>query len=203
MATPIGIKSFTIFFSFINVLSSLCVFLCFKLFHPSYVSRCLYTSNSFFQIALYVSSFSFLLALSTFSFAYYYFGSCLRKQWNKNLLYLLPCWYYFHYCVVATFVIVLFLFSPLCYYFYCVTSASNMLYVISNMLHVTSNMLLLVPMCCCYFYHTIGVSNILLLLSLCYWCFCHVVAFAIYMYLPLPMLFFCPFVSIMLLSALA
>ncbi len=137
-----------------------------------------------------------LLALSTFSFAYYYFGSCLRKQWNKNLFYLLPCWCYFHHCVVATFVIVLFLFPPLFYYFFCVTN------VTSNMLHATSNMLLLVPMCCCYFYHTIGVSNILLLLSLCYWCFCHVVAFAIYMYLPLPMLFFCPFVSIMLLSAL-
>lgn len=98
------------------------------------------------------------------------------------------CCCYFCHCITPIFTVVLL--------FLLFTSASNMLYG-------TSNMLLLVPMCCCYFYRTIGVSNILILLSLCYWCFCHVVAFTIYMYLPLPMLLFCPFVSIMFLSALA
>ncbi len=146
--------------------------------------------------------FSFFACSFYIFFCLLLFWLLLEETMKQKSLLPLPCWCYFHHCVVATFVIVLFLFSPLCYYFCCVTNASNMLYVTSNMLHATSNMLLLVPMCCCYFYHTIGVSDILLLLSLCYWYFCHVVAFAIYMYLPLPMLLFCPFVSIMLLSAL-
>lgn len=148
------------------------------------------TCFKFFSLCLLFLKFllfTIILGLaSTFSFAYCYFGSCLTKQWNKNLFYLLPCWCYFHCCVVATFVIVLFLFSPLCYYFCCVTSPSNMLYVTSNMLHATSNMLLLVPMCCCYFYH------ILMFLTYCHYFHRVIGTFVMLLLLPFICTCLCP-----------
>jgi hypothetical protein len=128
MATPIGIKNFTIFFNFINVLSFLCVFLCFKLFHPSYVSCCLYTSNSSCKLHYMFQVFFSLLALSKVSFVYYYFGSCFyiffclllfwvlldKTMKQKSLLpfamlmlFPLLCCRYFCHCIILIFTIVL------------------------------------------------------------------------------------------------
>ncbi len=115
MATPIGIKSFTNFFSFINVLSSICVFLCFKLFHPSYVSCYLYTSSSFLQVALYVSSFSFFACSFYVFFCLLLFWVLLEETMKQKsllpfaMLMLFPslCCCYFCYCIILIFTIVL------------------------------------------------------------------------------------------------
>jgi hypothetical protein len=187
MATPIGIKSFTIFFSFINVLYSPCVFLCFKLFHPSYVSCCLYTSNSLLQVALYVSSFFLsLLALSTFSFAYYYFGSCVKKQWNKNLFYL--C----HVDVISIIVLLLLLSLYYSYFHHCAT-----IFVVLLML-LTCCMLL--PTCCmllptCYYWFQCVVATsiiLLVFLTYCYYFHCVIGTFVMLLLLPFICTCLCP-----------
>jgi hypothetical protein len=154
MATPIGIKSFTIFLGFVNVLSSLCVLLCFKLFHPSYVSCCLYTSNSFLQVALYVSSFSLFACSFYVFFCLLLFWVLLEEIMKQKyflpfamlmlsivvlLLLLLLYYSYFHHCAII-FVVLLVLLTrcmllptccmllPTCYYwFQCVVATSIIL----------------------------------------------------------------------------
>lgn len=117
-----------------------------------------------------------LLTLSTFSFAYYYFGSCLRKQWKKNLFYLLSCWCYFHRCVVATFVIVLLLFSPLCYYFCCLLVLLTCCMVLPT---------------CYYWFQCVVATSIVLLVFLTYWYYFHCVIGAFVMLLLLPFICTC------------